>query len=572
MASVAAAAQVAGGPPVPSPGATFSSRSELVLVPVIVHDHNGAAVHNLSREDFIVTENGKEQKISTFEEIRPTNAPVAPLKSVMVQAAAESGQKSGATFFTNARPADFAPRRINIVVIDTLNTAQFDQTLATKALMQFLEQTATDDELTTVLQLHQGGLKVIYDFTTDRKVLAKAMDLLKTHPELMSGKDASGIYATMPDSMAAYLAQGITMSLQEMGESIDTQLRQNEAIETTLESLRAISRAYAGIPGRKSLLWLTGGFPFLLTQINQPQFPGMAMGSGIANRGFELDFSRVFNELNSANIAVYPIDARGLVVVAAEPSRGPQKAPVGGMTPLSRMEATLNASLSNANNDKITTLMTFAAATGGQAFFNTNDIHSAIQRADQDSASYYVLGYYIRHEGAKGWRSLAVKVKQPGMRIRSRAGYFLVKETQASAEEQRIRDVAKALSSPFDYTSFHFSVRWNGISGPDASGKKTIKFAMLLDKDSMTIDDADSQHLDLDIVAVASDSAANATGQIAKKLQGHLTPDYAKKILSTGLAYDSEFALAPGQYVVKFVVRDNISGRVGSVSAPLSVN
>lgn len=140
LLSSVAVAQTGAAPQAPTP--TFSSRTELVLVPVIVH-HDNSHVPGLQKEDFVVTENGVEQKVATFDEVRATSAPVAPLP------------KKNVDVFTNSRPADFSPRRINIVVLDTINTEPLDQTSAKRAMMKFIEQTVTSDDLTTILMLTQ---------------------------------------------------------------------------------------------------------------------------------------------------------------------------------------------------------------------------------------------------------------------------------------------------------------------------------------------------------------------------------------------------------------------------------
>jgi VWFA-related protein len=535
----------------PGPSVTFSTRTELVLVPVIVH-HDNAHVPGLKKEDFVVSENGVEQKIATFEEIRPSTAPVAPLPKANVEV------------FTNSRPANFAPRRINIVLLDTVNTDPLDQTSARRALMKLLEQTVTSNDLTTVLLLTQGGVRVVYDFTTDRAVLSKALDMVKSRATVMSGLNTSATYTTpnaepmttQGDFAAAMTAEGIEQLRAEM-ESVQVRQQQEVAIQTTLDAFRAIARAYSGIPGRKSLVWLTGGFPFLVAQV----------GEAVGSRTFEVDFTRVFNELNAANIAFYPIDARGLVTTGQSVAGSPR--PIVTSRRMPRMETALN----DQRNDTFSTMFTFANMTGGRAFTNTNDLNQAIASADNDSGSYYQLGYYTRHDGAKpGWRKLAVKVKRSGVQVRARTGYFVVKETPESAEQVRIRDIAGALNSPFESASYHISVRWTGQLPSDDSGKKTVKFSVMLDKDSVTLDDTDANHLDVDILAVAHDAGMNVVGRVAQKLQGHLAVDYAKKILATGLQYPNQFVLAPGHYVVRFVVRDNITGRTGSLDAPITVN
>src|SRR5512133_913387 len=168
------AAVLAAGPlslaqtkPAPGPTPTFSARTELVLVPAIVTDHRGAHIAGLSKDDFIVEENGVEQKVATFEEVTATANPMYRVSGV--------GQRE----YSNLRFTDYAPRRINIILLDTLNTKITDQIFAKQQLIKFLSNSVKPDDLTTLLVLTRGGVHVIHDFTRDPRVLVAAVQKAK---------------------------------------------------------------------------------------------------------------------------------------------------------------------------------------------------------------------------------------------------------------------------------------------------------------------------------------------------------------------------------------------------------
>src|SRR5215471_15458661 len=155
---------------------TFTSRTELVLVPALVTEH-GAHVPGLTKDDFTVLENGVERKVATIEEFKPVTTPVAHPK------AEEPG------VFTNQQPSNFAPRRVNIIVLDTLNTAFLDQTRARAQIIKFLSQSVTTNDLTSLLVLTRGGFKVIHTFTTDPAVLVQALQRVKGKTDAMAGEN-----------------------------------------------------------------------------------------------------------------------------------------------------------------------------------------------------------------------------------------------------------------------------------------------------------------------------------------------------------------------------------------------
>jgi VWFA-related protein len=182
----------------------------------------------------------------------------------------------------------------------------------------------------------------------------------------------------------------------------------------TLQGMQAIAQSVSGIPGRKAMVWATAGFPFILNgDINQ-EFGDL-----------QPLFERTWQLLNDANIAVYPVDVRGLVnplYIAAD---------VRWMSPnLVTRQMDLHAIT-------IGTFQTFAEMTGGRAFYNRNDLDKCFEDAAQDSVSYYLLGYYLDRTGAKtGWRELNVKVAAPHADVRARKGFFL---TDSSADPEIIR-------------------------------------------------------------------------------------------------------------------------------------
>ncbi len=525
--------------PAPAANPTFSARTELVLVPAIVTDHHGH-VSGLTKDDFIVQENGVEQKLATFEEVKPSAQRILRVST--------AGQRE----YSNTHFTDYAPRRINIIVLDTINTKIFDQQHAKQDLVKYLASSVTAQDLTSLLVMTRGGVRVVHDFTSDPNVLVRALQRVKGQVDMMAGTNTD--VGSADDSQAGSEATDL-LSLIDQAEAQLAQQMQENAIDATIDGFEAIASAFSGIPGRKSLVWISGAFPLRFTQ------PGDIIGSRFQDR-----YERLFEKLNHANIAIYPVDARGLVVTALTASDS-MMAPSGRM-----MNPTaVQRGRSVQNQQTIDTLNAVADMTGGRAFYNTNDLTHALQRAAEDSSSYYLLGYYVKSDAGKpGWRKLSVKVRRGGMQVRARSGYLATPDHETDPDVLRRRDINEALSSPFEFTAVPMTVRIAGQKAGEQN-KHDVYFDILLPPNSLQIDTADQNHMNFQFVALARDGAGRDAGDSDQRIDGHLKPDTMQKLAATGIAYRGHVSVTPGEYNMKVVVRDNVSGRVGSVSVPISV-
>ena len=539
----------AAAPQTAPPAATITTRTELVLVPAIVSDHHGAHIPGLTQDDFTVLENGVEQKIASFEEVKPTAAPVQQLTAT-----------TPPMQFTNMRPANFQPRRVNIIVLDSLNTPFSDQAYARQQLIRYLRESVKPDDLITLLVFTRGGVKVIHDFTTNTRVLVAALHRTKGQAGPMEGQDANTI-AMDPMSRANSFDQQVQATADRFDdqmahmEAVMTRLDLEYTIHATLDCFENIANAYGGIPGRKALIWITSSFPFMFDK------PG-----DTATSAFQARRDHLFEMLNSANIAVYPVDARGLVSGAVPANRViPSSTMRRGGAGLASMQRTMTQT----HEDTLTTLTEVAAKTGGRAYYNTNDLAHAIENADTDSSAYYLLGYYVKTaEGKPGWRKLAVKVKRSGVQVRARSGYYANRDHLP--DDVRRQEIIDALSSPFESTGVPIVMRWMGQS-PTEGAKRAVDFHLQLDGRGVTVDESDGNRISLDFIAVARTPELQSAGEISQQFGGKLPADALARVRSTGMGYHNQLYLAPGEYTVRFIVRDNLNGRIGSVTAPLKV-
>ena len=522
----------------------FSASVQMVLVPAVVTDKSGRHVTGLTKDDFTLREDGKEQKIASFEEIHAGAAPVP-------RSAAPANE------FSNVTVGDQVPRRFTIIALDTVNTPFLDQARAREALVKYLAQTVSEGQPVMLCTIGRSGIKVIHDFTTNPEVLRAALQ--KVHGELPPTASAPGAADAASVDAKTFASQGVNAEADQLlsfieGMDQSAGFEQATSVATTLEAFQYIAEAFAGIPGRKSLIWVTGSFPF-----NIDTDTSALLGSGSPSALYE----RTFQMLNNANIAVYPVDARGLVDVGL-PDASVRSSHANVANPAVVIQNALSTHM-----DTIATLEQVAAMTGGRAFYNRNDLEGAFREAADDSSDYYLIGYYLDKTNTKaGWRKLAVKAHREGAHVRAREGFFLTR-TLMDPTQTHDMDLYVALQSPLDYSALPVTVR---IANVQSQGdRRRVRFEIVLPANAASIDDSDGNHLSLDFAAVARDGKGDGKAVFTQTFSSKLKPGGVQEIRESGITYTNSLDLPPGEYSVRVVVRDNLNGRMGSVLAPLKV-
>jgi VWFA-related protein len=342
------------------------------------------------------------------------------------------------------------------------------------------------------------------------------------------------------------------------GNGLDARFGRERTIEDTMQAFLSIAWSLSGVPGRKSLIWATGSFPFYLDSPSfRPPEPRLAAL-----------YERAMEALNDAQISVYPVDVRGLVAYGASPeaaNANRERRPGMGGPSL--------AAASMAQNEQqystIANMETFASMTGGRAFFNRNDLTTGFSRAAEDSASYYVLGYYLNSQDAKpGWRKLRVKLEGLHAEVRAREGFFVGTSTMDAASAHQA-DINFALTSPFESTGIPMLVRWNPATAQTKEGKQS-EFAIVLPAASV-VQESNDNRFDLEVVWEADRGGVPAQ-RAGKTMKGIANAQSLALVKREGVVFKYFVQLPAGEYKVHFVVRNNLNGRIGSVTAPLTVN
>jgi len=322
-----------------------------------------------------------------------------------------------------------------------------------------------------------------------------------------------------------------------------------DRVAGTLEALREIGEAFTGIPGRKSIVWATGGFPFEIDDANA----FAARDRGLRDRGLLPAYERAWSALNRANIALYPLDVEELVNPAyVDPRTG---------HPLPQHLH---------NNNIVANMEKFAEVTGGKFCDRREDAESCFREAANDSSDYYLIGIYTNAEDAKpGWKRLSVRVRRADLKVRARAGYY---EGPPQEEKQQIKEeIEAALNSPFDYTAVPLGVQWSAAKEAGADGKKKIAFMFVMAPGVATLQETDNNHLSLEFAAVAKDAKGLPMGAFSKAVEGHLAAAMAENIKTQGVRFPGAVQLPSGEYTMIFAVRDNIRQLIGSVFVAIRV-
>ena len=341
---------------------TFRTSVQYVVVPVVVIDKHGRPVRGLAQTDFLLRENGKEQKIASLEEFSSTSLPSTSDKNLQ-------------------RPSQNTPKQLVIIALDMVNTPIDDQTRARRQLVSYLTGGVEPNSFYQLVSVENNGLRILQDSTQDAAALVAALNAVHNR------------FPTTNTVDKASLRQASTTDVAR-GEQAYAWARQLDAASSTLTGFQQIAEHVSNVPGRKSLVWVTGGFPFSIDPRNASVDVGVA---------FEA-YQHTMHLLSSQMISVYPVDVRGVLTLGHDASV--ERDNKGNSPP--------NESLSDESSrqtDILNTMRAFSDMTGGQAYLNSNDTRSAVRAAARDGLVYYLLTYPVdKSDRRQGWRKINVKV------------------------------------------------------------------------------------------------------------------------------------------------------------------
>jgi VWFA-related protein len=520
--------------PAPRPnGFRFKVNTNLVLVNVVVRDKQGNLVRGMTKDDFQLLEDGKPQTIADFgfEDVDALalagqNGPTVPGAAGAPAPAAPPPDPQ--------TPEEMRNRRIIILFFDftTMDPEQIDRSVT--SAKRFVEKQMTPADLVGVVSL-SSALRLDLDLTANRERIGQVLD------SYTSGQ-GQGFEVGDTGSAEGTAETGGSFTADDTDYNVFNSDRKLMALESLMQTL-------GGIQQKKSIIYFSNGIS----------------RSGIENQAALRAATAVATK---TNCSIYPVDIRGLA--ALPPGGEAQSASLHGVSAYNG-QASINAFESNASSQE--TLSTLAADTGGKAFLDSNDFGLVFQRVQRDTSAYYVLGFYSTNPAQDGkYRRLQVRLKRSDVKLEFRQGYYGPRDFQHLQQEDRDRQMADELSSDLPETdvTLYIGAAYFRLDG----SRCFIPVSLVIPGSQIpfTKDQKGDQEKDkasVDIIGVVKDSSGAPFGSARDTVKVNL--DASQQVRRKNVQYNTAFILPSGTYHMKFVVRENQSGRLGSFETDLTV-
>jgi VWFA-related protein len=523
-------AQTIGTNTTPQAGATYTLtlKSQLVVETVVVKDKAGKLVEGLTAKDFAVTEDGTPQTIKFFEhEVLPAGAaPVKPAgpddvkiyhRLTRTQITPES---EGSNKYKN--------RRLLAMYFDMTAMRPPDQLRALAAAESFIRKQMTENDLVAIMRYQGGAVDILQDFTADH---GKLLSILET---LVVG-EGQGSVESADDASSA--DTGAAFGQDDSEFNIFNTDRQLSALQTAAKMLGQLNE-------KKALIYFASGLRL----------------NGIDNQA---QLHATVDAAIRSGVSFWPIDARGLVALA----------PLGDATQGSPgNEGMYSGAAAQANRDGFQrsqdTLYALAGDTGGKALFDSNDLAAGIVKAQQAISDYYILGYYTTNTAKNGaFRKVKITVTAPELasaKLDYRAGYYAGKEFAkfTAVDKERQLEDALMLGDPITELTIAMEVDYFQLNRAEYFVPIVVKIP---GKELALAKKGGAEHTLIDFVGEIKDLAGGTTvTNVRDNVNIKLSDATATELARRPIEYDAGFTLLPGRYQIKFLARDDETGRIGT--------
>jgi VWFA-related protein len=569
--TIGSSSQVTPSPSQVPPAPTIRVSTHMVLVDVVVTDKQGKAITGLRPEDFVVEENGKVQKVASLS-TAGDNSPAAALPPGIYSNRAQYRSPGGP---------------ITVMLLDAIDTPFTNQVYARSQMLRFVQEQYKPGQRMGIFTL-TGSLNVLQDFTSDPQILYTALQRYKPQAQefasagravtsasadpsasstvssldastapLSGGSSDSGLGRTGASNAIAVAqalqAIAVAQASVQAFESAQTAYAKDQRAVLALNALNSLARILGGLPGRKNLIWITGDLPFSfipenrtmsnaeleenLPSLNTRRVDEHSAGNYASTfRQSHADEIRdTASRLSSAQVAVYPVDARGLSI--------------------------------STDIDSQETMREMARETGGRAYVNQNEIKVGVQRAFEDESAAYTIGYYPENKkyDAK-YRSIKVKVKRDNVGVQNRRGYYAIDPTQLKGYNPQ-QEVASALGDVVPSTLVAFSAQ---VKPPSANSvKDKIGVTFLVDATTLSAEDTSGgKRLNVAMYAAVYSPSGKMLSDRSQKVDQVFDANTYQQILQHGLMLHMDLDPQAGNNQLRLAVQDGRTGLVGTIDAP----
>jgi len=515
----------------------FRSGTRLIVENVTVKDKSGNPVEGLTAKDFTVTEDGEPQAI-TFVEYQRLATADATVGRDFSRANDEAQLKLRPTDINPAAAPQisaapngairYRDRRLIVLYFDLTAMPPNDQMRAYAAAQKFIDTQMDPAALVAIMVFQGGAVKVKSDFTDNHAALQEVIVRLIFGDDL----DGDGIPDT-PDVGTAFGQDDAEFNIFNTD-------RQLSALQTAVGMLQRL-------PEQKSLIYFASGLRL----------------NGVDNQA---QLRATTNAAIRANVALHPIDARGLV---AQAPLGDATRPSPGGLAMFNGQLAQNALTSFQRSQD--TLYSLAKDTGGHAMFDYNDLSLGIAQAAQSMTSYYMLGYYSTHPASDGrFHRVRISLRSGIGDLAYRQGYFSDKEFArfTAADKERQLEEALMLDNPVTDISIAMELNYFQLN----SAEYFVPVAVKIPGSELALARRRGAPRTLiDFIGEVKDDYGITVQNVRDKLDIKLSDDTAAQLATRPLLYETGFTLLPGKYVIKFLARDSETGRVGTFQAAFTV-
>ena len=502
--------------------------ANIVLTNVVVRDKKtGALVTGLKASDFTIVEDKKQQQITTFDYQNVDDAAVLNEKSTT------SGKASIADLVENnfaANPKELRDHRLIVIFFDLSSMQDEDIDRAVDAATNYVNKQMQPEDLVAMVSM-STGLTMDQDFTSDKAALLKVLAKYNGSDETGFANGGTGSTDGTSDDTTAFAADDTEYN------SLNT--------DRELLAIRAISKSLERVDQRKSMLYFSGG----LTR------------NGIENQA---SLRAATNEAAKANLAIYSVDTRGLQ--ALPPGGDASKGSLRGNSAYSGSAVTAQLS---ANYGSQETLGTLSSDTGGKAFFDSNDFGPAFQQVQHDTEAYYILGFHSTNQERDGsYRHLTVKVNRNDVKIEYRPGYYAPSDFLHQKTEDRELALTEQMRS--DSPATDVAVYLQALYFRSSDNLFDIPVSLVVPGSQIPFQTkGNSDKANIDVMGQVKNAQGITVGTVRDTVK--LALDQNQQVQRKNIQYSTAFTLAPGKYHLKFVVRENQTGNMGSFETDIQV-
>jgi VWFA-related protein len=507
---------------------TMTVNANIVLTNVVVRDRKtGELVKGLKASDFHIVEDKRSQTIASFDYQNVDQA------AVLAEKTTAAGKASIADLLENnfaASPKQLHDHRLIVMFFDLSSMQDEDIDRAVDAANDYVNKKMEPADLVALVSM-STGLTMDQDFTNDKAALLKGLAKYNGSDETGFANGGTGSTDGTSDDTTAFAADDTEYN------SLNT--------DRELLAIRAISKSLERVDQRKSMLYFSGG----LTR------------NGIENQA---SLRAATNEAAKANLAIYSVDTRGLQ--ALPPVGDASKGSLRGNSAYSGAAATAQFS---ANYGSQETLSTLSADTGGKAFFDSNDFGPAFQQVQHDTEAYYILGFHSTNQAHDGtFRHLTITVNRKDVKIDFRPGYFAPADFQHQKTEDRELALTEQMRS--DLPATDVAVYLQALYFRQSENLFYVPVSLLVPGSQIPFEkNGDRDKASLDILGQVRNAQGIAVGNVRDTVK--LALDQSQQVQRKNIQYSTGFSLAPGKYHLKFVVRENQTGNLGSFETDINV-